>query len=154
MNKYKFTPDPVYSLEPNQIFVFGSNESGYHGAGAALVAKKMFGAVQYQGVGLQGKSYAIPTKNRMIETLPLAKIENYIDTFIGFANINLQYEFLVTKIGCGLAGYSVNDIASLFRNKNLTNNIILPKEFVEYLLRTEVISAFEDYKNLLDKNKK
>jgi len=125
----KFTPDKISSLKKNQIFVFGSNEAGVHGAGAAKLAHQKFGAVYGVGFGLQGKSYAIPTKDLEIRTLPLDKIEYYIYSFLTEAMEYPDNEFLVTKIGCGLAGYSELEIASLFKNKLIPENVTLPESF-------------------------
>lgn len=125
----KFTPDKISSLKKNQIFVFGSNEAGVHGAGAAKLAHQKFGAVYGVGFGLQGKSYAIPTKDLEIRTLPLDKIEYYIYSFLTEAMEYPDTEFLVTKIGCGLAGYSETEIANLFKNKFIPENVTLPESF-------------------------
>lgn len=111
------------------IFVFGSNEAGRHGKGAALYALKYKGAIYGQGVGLQGNSYAIPTKDRSIQTLSLDKIKKYVDEFINFAKDHPDMQFQVTPIGCGLAGYKPYQIAPLF--ENAPTNCILPKEFLE-----------------------
>lgn len=117
----------ITSLKPNQIFVFGSNLRGFHGAGAAKDAVTYFGAVYGQGIGLQGQSYAIPTKDDNIQTLPLRSIENYVNNFLSFVVKNPKLEFIVTEIGCGLAGYTPQDIAPMF--KVHTDNIILPESF-------------------------
>lgn len=118
------------------IFVFGSNLAGRHGKGAALFARRRHGAIYGQGEGLQGNSYAIPTKdgrkrypllNRADQTLPLTAIKGYVDTFIEFARANPQLEFHVTGIGCGLAGYTPKDIAPMFAHA--PSNCHLPPEF-------------------------
>lgn len=96
------------------VFVFGSNEAGVHGAGAAKVAVDRFGAILGRGLGLQGNSYAIPTKDREIETLPLDKIAHYVSLFKDYARITPLARYYVTKIGCGLAGYTDEQIAPLF----------------------------------------
>jgi hypothetical protein len=96
------------------IFVFGSNEAGYHGAGAAKYAFWHHGAKMHQGTGLAGNSYAIPTKDKMIKTLPLKEIKQYVDSFIDYATVYNEESFQVTRIGCGLAGYKDEDIAPLF----------------------------------------
>src|SRR5690606_6512305 len=101
--------------EESMIFVFGSNFSGIHGAGAAKYALKHKGAIWGQGVGLQGGSYAIPTKDRNIETLPLDVIEFYVAEFIIFAGNHPEMQFEITPIGCGLAGYSRRDIWPMFK---------------------------------------
>ncbi len=110
------------STEP--VFVFGSNLSGVHGAGAAKFARDNHGAVFGQGVGLQGNSYAIPTKDRRIKTLPLSDIWPYVLQFIEFAKQHPEMRFNVTRIGCGLAGYTDKDIAPMF--KGSPENCVLP----------------------------
>lgn len=118
------TPDFIRTLEPNEIFVFGSNLAGAHGGGAARIAMDKFGAVWGQGVGLQGQSYAIPTMQGGVET-----IKPYVDEFIEFAKMHTEYKFLVTRIGCGIAGFTDEEIAPLFREAQLLENVWLPKSF-------------------------
>ncbi len=120
----------INELKENQIFVFGSNLAGIHGGGAAFDALSKFGAIYGQGVGLQGRSYGIPTKDDNIETLPLGIIEKHIVDFIDFAKTRPDLEFLVTQVGCGLAGYSIEEISSIFKKYDLSKNIILPVEFL------------------------
>jgi hypothetical protein len=130
----KYTPDNITKLEPNQIFVFGSNESGINSASAALLAQKKFGAKHGVGFGLQGQSFAIPSKDWDINTLPIDIIRFYVGRFLSFAEAYPYLEFLVTKIGTGLAGYDVRDIAPLFfRNGEPPNNVILPEDFWRYM---------------------
>lgn len=124
----RFTPENITELQPNEIFVFGSNLAGYHGGGAASVALHKFGAVWRQGVGLQGQSYAIPTMQGGVET-----IKPYVDEFIAFAQEHPELTFYVTRIGCGIAGFSDNEIAPLFSNALPVNNIILPESFMTYI---------------------
>lgn len=124
-----FTPERIAELEPNQIFVYGSNLMGFHGGGAAKVAMNYFGAVWGQGVGLQGQSYAIPTMQGGVET-----IKPYVDDFISFAKNNPDLTFFVTRIGCGIAGFRAKDIAPLFADAIDVDNIILPEDFVQILL--------------------
>jgi len=128
----KTTPPYITSLEPNQVFVFGSNLAGRHGRGAALMAYRMFGALHGQGEGLMGRSYGIATKDRWLNVLPVAAIKIGVDQFIEFAGEHPELEFLVTEIGCGLAGYKPEDIAPLFapivRDSRL-KNIALPTSF-------------------------
>jgi hypothetical protein len=107
-----------------EIFVFGSNLAGRHGKGAALTAFKRYGAIYGQGIGLQGNSYAIPTKDENIKTLPLNKIKRYVEQFIKFATLNPDMRFKVTAIGTGLAGYDETEIAPMF--VNAPDNCILP----------------------------
>lgn len=96
------------------IFVFGSNLAGVHGAGAALYARKYEGAVPGIGIGHQDNSYALPTKDRSINTLSLHRIKYYVDQFIDYAKQRSDLRFKVTQIGCGLAGYTAEDIAPMF----------------------------------------
>ena len=123
-----FTPDRISELKENEIFVFGSNLAGAHGGGAARVAYHTFGAVWGKGVGLQGQSYAIPTMQGGTDT-----IKPYVDEFIQFAKEHRQLTFLVTRIGCGIAGFCDEDIAPLFKGAEDITNVILPKEFVEII---------------------
>jgi hypothetical protein len=111
----------------DQIFVFGSNLAGRHGLGAAKTAKESFGAKYGQGEGLQGRSYAIPTKDAKLKTLPIDEIEKYVDTFLELARTRTDLSFFVTRIGCGLAGYHDEDIAPLF--EGAPANCDLPKEW-------------------------
>jgi len=133
--KYKFTPDNIQTLEPNQIFVFGSNAEGRHGKGAALIAKQRFGAIQFQAEGLQGQSYAIITKKnwRIEKSSTLKEIENGIRKMMEFAKSNNHLEFIVVKLGCSLAGYNEKEIKNIFVNINsecqIGGNIILPTCF-------------------------
>lgn len=127
----KYSPKFIKELKENEIFVFGSNLSGRHFAGAADTARRFFGAEVGVGEGLMGKSYALPTKNYRIETLYLDEIKIHVDRFIDFAKGSPQYVFLVTKIGTGLAGITIAEIAPLFRRALEIENIRLPQEFVE-----------------------
>lgn len=110
-----------------QIFVFGSNLAGRHGKGAALYARKNYGAIYGQGVGLQGDSYGIPTKDEKIKTLPLDRILSYVNDFITFAKLHPELMFHVSPVGCGLAGYVPEQIAPMF--KDAPANVILNDEF-------------------------
>ena len=130
MNTKRISPKWIENLEKNDIFVFGSNLSGFHGGGAAALAMK-WGAIWGQGVGLHGQTYAIPTMQGGIET-----IKPYIDDFLSFANSHSELKFLVTEIGCGIAGFTVKEIAPLFKaaiDENI-ENIYLPKSFYAELL--------------------
>ena len=124
----EYTPEIIRELKPNEVFVFGSNLAGFHGGGAARVARNKFGAVMGQGVGLQGQSYAIPTMQGGVET-----IKPYVDEFIDFAKGRPDLKFYVTRIGCGIAGFRDEDIAPLFVSAVGVPNIILPKSFAELL---------------------
>lgn len=116
----------ITSLNKDEIFVFGSNLAGIHGAGAAKYALK-FGAMYGQGKGIQGNTYAIPTKDSNIRTLPLANIRIFVLEFLVYAKDHPSLTFLVTEIGCGLAGYTPKQIAPFF--KYHTDNVILPESF-------------------------
>ena len=125
----RVTPDYINKLGRNEIFVFGSNLAGWHGGGAARVARLHFGAVMGVGVGLQGQSYAIPTMQGGPET-----IAPYVDEFVEFAKSHVELRFLVTRIGCGIAGFSVSEIAPLFKGAIMLSNVCLPRDFWEELL--------------------
>lgn len=118
------SPNYITKLQPDEIFVLGSNLAGMHGGGAARLAYQKFGAVWGQGVGLQGQSYAIPTMQGGVET-----IQPYVDEFIKFAKQHPQLKFLVTEIGCGIAGFSPSEIALLFEQAREVKNIYLPERF-------------------------
>ncbi|MDR2466272.1 MAG: hypothetical protein LBD35_02665 [Prevotellaceae bacterium] len=123
--KKRTSPQWIGSLENNEVFVFGSNLDGFHGGGAANVALK-WGAVWGQGTGLQGKTYAIPT---MFESAD--EIRPYADEFIEFAKAHPELNFLVTEIGCGIAGFTAEEIAPLFARavEEDVENIFLPERF-------------------------
>lgn len=133
MGETRYTPENITELKPGEIFVFGSNLSGMHGGGAALVAYRKFGAVWGQGVGLQGKSYGIPTMQSGVET-----IIPYVNDFIDFARQHPELVFLVTRIGCGIAGFSDEEIAPLFNSAAGMPNVILPRTFAEILSKQSV----------------
>lgn len=120
----------IYNNSP-MIFVFGSNEGGFHGAGAAKTAVEKYGAIWGQGEGIQGFCYAIPTKDAKIETLPLDKIKSYVRNFLNFAQRNSSLQFYVTRIGCGLAGYNDSDIAPLFEDS--PSNCIFDQSWKPYV---------------------
>jgi hypothetical protein len=109
------------------VFVFGSNLRGVHGAGAALYALHDHGAIYGQGIGLQGNSYALPTKDEHIRTLPLDAIRQHVENFKAFAREQPEMTFQVTAIGCGLAGYRPSQIAPMF--SDVPDNCQLPNEF-------------------------
>lgn len=138
MNK-RYTPERITSLTENEIFVFGSNLAGSHGGGAARLAYAHFGAVWGEGVGLHGQTYAIPTMQGGVET-----IKPYVDEFIRFAKENSQLTFLVTRIGCGIAGFRDDEIAPLFKEALNIDNVILPKEFVGCLEVEHIAQQSED----------
>lgn len=112
-----------------KIFVFGSNLAGRHGAGAALYAMRNYGAEYGVGQGRTGMSYALPTKDWMLKTLTLAAIERHIIDFIAYAYDNPDDEFLLTPIGCGLAGYRRDQIKPLIEKYLRPSNVIYTKEW-------------------------
>ena len=120
----RITPEFITSLQPNEVFVFGSNLAGFHGGGAAHIAHAKFGAIWGQGVGMQGQSYAIPTMQGGVET-----IQPYVDQFIDYARQHPEDRFLVTRIGCGIAGFTDEEIAPLFHEAVDVENIRLPIEW-------------------------
>ncbi len=120
-----YTPERITELKADEVFVFGSNLAGMHGAGAAWLAFQKFGAVMGCGVGLRGQSYAIPTMQGGVET-----IKPYVDEFIEFAKSHPDLFFYVTRIGCGIAGFRDREIAPLFQAAKEVENICLPKSFM------------------------
>lgn len=128
MDTQRITSNWIQELKPNEIFVFGSNLEGQHGGGAALLAYRKWGAVWGQGTGLQGQTYGIPTMHGGVET-----IRPYVDEFIAFAKAHPEYTFLVTEIGCGIAGFKPEEIAPLFRDAISVGNICLPERFWQIL---------------------
>lgn len=119
-----FTPENISRLREGEVFVFGSNLEGIHMGGAARVAATRFGAIMGQGVGLQGQSYAIPTMQGGVET-----IKPYVDEFTEFARQHEELTFYVTRIGCGIAGFRDAEIAPLFAQTYMLDNVILPETF-------------------------
>ena len=125
----RITPERITRLKPNEIFVFGSNLGGRHAGGAARLAADHFGAIMGQGVGLQGQSYAIPTMQGGVDT-----IQPYVDEFIRFADCHPEMTFLVTRIGCGIAGFTPAEIAPLFAGAVNLPNVHLPLDFWQKLV--------------------
>lgn len=128
MDTQRITSNWIQELKPNEIFVFGSNLEGQHGGGAALLAYRKWGAVWGQGSGLQGQTYGIPTMHGGVEV-----IRPYVDEFIAFAKAHPEYTFLVTEIGCGIAGFKPEEIAPLFQEAIPVMNICLPERFWQIL---------------------
>lgn len=128
MDSRRITPDWITHLEENEIFVFGSNLKGMHGGGAARIALEKFGAVWGQGTGLRGNSYAIPTMHGGTDA-----IAPYVDEFIAFAREHKEMRFYVTRIGCGIAGFTVQEMAPLFKAALDEENVYLPEDFIEEL---------------------
>ena len=147
------TPDNITRLSPNEVFVFGSNEQGLHYGGAAKMALDSFGAIMGQGSGLQGMSYAIPSMSG------LGVMGEYVKEFCVFAKAHPEKRFLVTEIGCGLAGHAISDVAALFECCRNVENISLPASFwdiigepsvKEYDLDRFLAAQEADYANALD----
>lgn len=125
----KYTPENITSLGPDEIFVFGSNLQGIHAGGAARTAYRKFGAVMGQGTGIQGQSYAIPTMQGGVDT-----IRPYVDEFIKLAEEWDQTTFYVTRIGCGIAGFTDEEIAPLFDKAFDLYNVRLPESFAKIIM--------------------
>lgn len=138
MSDFKYTPENITSLGKDDIFVFGSNLAGHHAGGAARVAVERFGAVMGQGVGMQGQSYAIPTMQGGVET-----IKPYVDQFLDLAYEWDQNTFYVTRIGCGIAGFTDEQIAPLFSRALDMYNVRLPESFVRVILAKREKDAAE-----------
>lgn len=128
MNKMRISSNRISRLASDEVFVFGSNLQGMHGGGAARMAYERFGAVWGEGVGMFGQSYAIPTMQGGVET-----IKPYVDDFLRYAKMHQELDFLVTEIGCGIAGFTPKEIAPLFFKviENDIRNVYLPESFYE-----------------------
>ena len=140
--RLKVTEENITKLAKNEIFVFGSNLAGVHGGGAALQAKNKFGAVLGIGEGLTGQCYALPTKDKNIETLSLNEIHNSIEVLLIFVKNNRDKMFKITAIGCGLAGYEAKDIAPMFESFICLDNISLPQTFINVIF-PKVIKGYK-----------
>jgi hypothetical protein len=128
------TSEQITKLQLNEVFVFGSNESGRHGLGAAKTALS-WGAKWGQAEGLQGRTYGIPTKDSSVRrTLSVVEIKPYVDRFIEFAKTNPNVIFLVTEVGCGLAGLKPKEVAPLFAEATELDNVHLPARFWHKLI--------------------
>ena len=112
------------------VFVFGSNLAGRHGKGAALFAKMNMGAISGQGEGLQGQSYAIPTKGYNLEVLDLSVVEAGLHRFLKFANENRGMTFELTPIGTGLAGYRKGQIWAMLKRGYVPSNVLLTSSWI------------------------
>lgn len=128
MYNREFASERIESLGENEIFVFGSNLAGMHGGGAARIAFDRFGAEWGVGVGLTGKCYAIPTMHGGVE-----KIAPYVDEFVDFARSHKEMKFLVTRVGCGIAGFMDEQMAPLFKGAIDLENVLLPRSFVRVI---------------------
>ena len=135
----------ITKLRPGHVFVFGSNSRGVHGSGSAKTAHRYFGARYGQAFGLQGNSYGIPTRtyldrktnNSMFEDIPLKQIQSTVQLFFKDVSLNPHLTFVLTRIGCGFAGYDDSQIAPLFSNP--LNNMIVPKLWLNYIDHTDAI---------------
>ena len=122
----EYTPEFITELKTNEIFVFGSNIRGFHGGGAARIANKKFGAEWGVGEGLTGQCYALPTMEGGVDY-----IAEKVRRFLECVKTHPELKFYVTKIACGIAGFTVAEIGPLFSDAIMLENVILPKEFVE-----------------------
>ncbi len=120
----RITPEYITELKEKEVFVFGSNLQGMHAGGAARMAHHRFGAVWGQGVGMQGQCYAIPTMHGGVEA-----IRPYVDEFIEYARQHPERQFLVTRIGCGIAGFRNEEIAPLFAAAKTLENVSFPADW-------------------------
>lgn len=152
----EITPDKISHLEPNEIFVFGSNLQGEHAGGAARFAVMKFGAEWGKGIGIQGNSYAIPTLNFAAYAgtklddlkLPVPVIGKYVNQFLDFAANHPNLFFYVTPIGCGIAGFTEAEMAPLFKGALQLDNVALPASFIRIIAPNELNQLNE---SVLDK---
>lgn len=140
----RITPENMTVLNPKQIVSIGTNESGINGAGIAAYAEKNWGWKSGVGFGPQGQCFGIPTKDWRIKQLPLDVIENYVQRYIAFGKLYPKLEHMVTKIGCGLAGYSVPDIAPMFYEVRNHTAFWLPQDFRDFYNGTFKIEVNHD----------
>ena len=131
MSNKVFTPDNITKLKQNEVFVFGSNKAGNHVGGAARVAVEKFGAIMGHGEGLQGQSYAIPTLDEQMDKVSTEELTRSVRRFADYTRHNTDKLFYVTKIGCGIAGFSVEEIVEVFKSVSFGDNVVLPQEFGE-----------------------
>lgn len=123
----------IDKLEDDEVFVFGSNTEGMHAGGVARMAMN-WGAIYGKAFGLQGKTFAIPTVDYTRSgKMSIDEIKKYVDEFLDFTIKNKDKKFLVTEIGCGIAGFKVSEIAPLFRKALEYSNVYLPERFINYL---------------------
>lgn len=124
MDKKRITPAFITHLNDDEIFVFGSNKEGLHGGGAARTAYERFGAQWGVGTGRTGQCYAIPTMDGSIDI-----IRRHVDEFTSYAKAHQELTFLVTPVGCGIAGWKESQIAPLFKEASQLENVSLPEKF-------------------------
>ena len=134
----KYTPENITDLKPNEVFVFGSNMNGNHAGGAARVAVEKFGAIMGQAEGIQGQSYAIPTLDKDMQKVDLDTLQKSLFRFCQFANDNQNKTFYLTKIGLGIAGFTLDEILSVINRVDIPDNVIIPEEF-------DVICGFKGF---------
>jgi hypothetical protein len=127
----RYTPEHITTLQPNEIFVFGSNILGNHYGGAANMAYQQWDYPWGRSFGLQGQCFAIPTCDSFLLPLPFPIVKFFIEEFLLLTNKFSHLTFLVTPIGCGIACFRPEDIASLF--KDYPNNVILPESFIKII---------------------
>lgn len=130
----KITPENVSALAENEFFVFGSNLNGYHGAGAAYTAHKLFDAEMGVGEGITGKCYAFPTKDKNMNPVSIADFSSSVKKLKEVINANPNKHFLITRVGCGLAGFRDYEVAPLFKEFLELPNVSLPSEFLNILI--------------------
>ena len=147
VRRYQFTPEYIEDLHPCEVFVFGSNAAGNHYGGAAAVAYQRFGAVWGVGEGLRGNSYALPTLDRTMKRVSVGALRYSLREFLRIVDCNPGYTFLLTKIGCGIAGWEVSQMGFLFWQVAqefysgrwypyvgcLPDNLIIPEEFYDQM---------------------
>lgn len=147
VRRYQFTPEYVEDLHPCEVFVFGSNAAGQHYGGAARVAFNKFGAVWGVGEGLRGNSYALPTLDHYMRRVSVDALRYSLREFLRVVDCNPGYTFLLTKIGCGIAGWEVSQMGFLFWQVAqefysgrwypyvgcLPENLIIPEEFYDQM---------------------
>ena len=138
---YNYSPDNIVELEDNEVFVYGANVAARHGLGAAKQALK-FGA-KYGVNGYCGNTYGLITTDlNVVErpSIPMSLLQDEVDKFITFAKDNSHLTFLVTEVGCGLAGFTVEEVAPLFKPVLLdkVSNVRLPKKFVRELIVSSI----------------
>lgn len=141
MRKDKFTPENIQELALNEIFVFGSNRAGKNIGGAAYTAFEKFRAVWGKGEGLMERSYALPTLDEKFEKLSKEELKISFQNFFDTACTMDHLDFYLTKVGVGIAGYSVKQVTEAIRDcvdndlDLIPDNVIMPKEFVDYLMK-------------------
>lgn len=131
--KCGITSENITELKNNEIFVFGSNLRGIHGAGAAKLAREKFEAKTGVGHGITGKCYAFPTKDQNIQTIDLSIIPAFVYYLKKTITNTPEKHFLITKVGCGLAGHEIEDIAPMFKEFINYENCSLPQEFIDVI---------------------